>query len=295
MLSSFFSSLDGWAWLALIGAFMVIPGVMLEGAEYIVKWSKNKTFRRCFRWSIGTPTLLEFLCIAKTVEKLLLPVESLGFLVLVFGLAVEIIGSFFSNRLQTRENFELSQSNINLTLRIEELRSNNLVLEKELQPRTITIDQITNFIFLTAKMPKFKVRVAAGVSSDEVSSFAWQIREMLNKAGFGVPDADTNRMLGIDWEPSAVNLAIPNTGTNWADLSFISDHPITPDQRIYAASFKDETTGRVQYAPIPNNIDSMYSVLFGAFADIGITNVTFGDKPDWVKPTHYEIFVIQKP
>ncbi|HEY1662508.1 MAG TPA: hypothetical protein VGI03_08830 [Verrucomicrobiae bacterium] len=77
------------------------------------------------------------------------------------------------------------RSSMLLGKQLEEMRTNNLVLQKELQPRNITLKQETNFIALCSSLPKMPIRVIIGVKDNETESFAEQVRQLLDAAGFG--------------------------------------------------------------------------------------------------------------
>jgi hypothetical protein len=131
--------------LAIFGCIMVFIGVALEGAEIIVKLG---TDMKCRRWVVkkfGKDKRRTIVFCAKYIKPRLLPFELLAFGVLVFGLAIEILGSFSAERLQSKANSELSATNAVILLQVEQLRSTNFGLSIELEklklPRTIKPEQ----------------------------------------------------------------------------------------------------------------------------------------------------------
>ena len=85
---------------------------------------------------------------------------------------------------------QIGTTNVQLSLRVEELRSNNIALELKLQPRRITQNQIVKFIDLLRNRPKCPVKVCVGVADNETQNYAQQIRGMLDEAGYGTGKAD---------------------------------------------------------------------------------------------------------
>jgi len=173
------------------------------------------------------------------------------------------------------------------------IRSNNLELQLQLQPRIISMEQITNFINLTDKIPKFPIRVGIGASHDETFSYAWQIRQMLDKAGYVTPDSDTNFTLGIHIDETAFSFATKIGDTNvWNDVMFCTDN--TNDFTVFHYSTMQKTNGFVRYTISTGNTNDVYGAIIKSFSQIGI-KIGWKYKPDWVSPNHCEIFVIQKP
>jgi hypothetical protein len=173
------------------------------------------------------------------------------------------------------------------------IRSNNLELQIKLQPRIITEQQITNFIFLTEKIPKILVRISTGPIRDEVISYAIQIQSMLAKAGYKIPDSDTNMPLGIHMDETAI-IYYPDQKDYkkpWPDVDLMVD--ITNDYtRI---SFNTELTNRfVRPIVSENDTNRTYAALYFVLNEIKIIP-DWTVKPDWVSPNHCAIFVCQKP
>ena len=101
--------------------------------------------------------------------------------VLVFGLALELIA--------LPRHISSAAS---LNKQAEESRSTNLVLhaklfelQAKLNPRVITTDQREKFLNIVTNFPKSPVRVFVSSGSDEADTYASQIRNLLNEAGYG--------------------------------------------------------------------------------------------------------------
>jgi len=77
----------------------------------------------------------------KFLHTRILPFETIGFSLLFIGLAIELGGSFSSEVLQSKENAELESTNVQLSLRVEELRKANDDLEILLQPKWTRFDE----------------------------------------------------------------------------------------------------------------------------------------------------------
>jgi hypothetical protein len=183
--------------------------------------------------------------------------------------------------------------------------SNNLVLQEELQPRTIRMEQITNFIFLTMQMPKFPIRIAVGSENEETFSYAVQIRSMFNEAGYGIPDSDINFPEGIHSDQTAITYfkrignsnqirtrSFREQSTDWPDVEFITDNT-----NFWNLNFPYGPIGGNGRPIITGNTiddtNETYAAFPFVFRQIGI-NYIQGNKPEWVKPDHFEVFILQK-
>jgi hypothetical protein len=291
--SSLLFLLNGWTWLALIGCALVIPGVILESAEYVIKWGKKKKCRQFIdRW-IPYPARRECVCAVKILKPIILPIETFGFALLVIGLAVEIFGSFKSDQTQSQENAVMEATNTVLNLQIEELHSNNLVLEKELQPRTISIEQITNFIRVSVNIPRnIPITVHASTQGDDTLGFATQIRLMLDKAGF-MRDGSQN---GVEYD---LYNNSPITGYfyrkigdehTWPSVIFAmygTNEIFSVDSDIY-----NSTNEVVGLSPNERGAKAVYEGIEAAFRRIGIS--TEWETAFWLKTNEIEIYIPPK-
>jgi len=294
MTSSDSAWLSFWSGLAVIGCIVVVIGVVLEGAEYFVKWGKKKRFRKWVGAVFNDDRRRLVVSWVKYIKPRILPIETVGFTMLVFGLAVELLGGFAAGRMQSKENSELETTNTQLSLQIEELHSNNLALQAKLQPRIITDRQITNFIFLTEYLPKFPVRVEVAMPSEETASFAWQVRRMLNKATFPTPNSDTNLPIGVDFLQNAYSVPFIQGGTTniWADAEFVTDR--TNDFKYFHFLASQHTNGFDRYFVADNDTNDLYSAFISYLIQDGI-EIEVSYTPGFVEKGQCAILIKQKP
>jgi hypothetical protein len=144
--------------LAVIGAIIVVAGVILEGAELLVKFSSEMKWRIWVVNIFGRNRRRTLVLCAKKIKPNLCPFEVIALAVLVFGLGIELLGSFTAERMQSKDNSELAATNILLSAQIsqlnnqtalliasnlqagitfEELKSNNIMLGAQMAPREI--------------------------------------------------------------------------------------------------------------------------------------------------------------
>jgi len=160
-----------------------------------------------------------------------------------------------------------------------------------LQQRNISEEQITNFIFLTQKIPKIPIRIGMGTPRDEVFTYAIQVRSMIEAAGFKIPDSDTNLIEGIHQDPSAFNYRKFTTPLDWPDIQIITD----TTNSLFGAKFSYESAGGFQRPVVSeNDTNGIYVALSVVLQEIKIP-VTWAYKPDWVSPAHCEFYILQKP
>jgi hypothetical protein len=171
------------------------------------------------------------------------------------------------------------------------LRSNVVELELKLQPRTITIWQITNFIFLTERIPKFPIRVVTGLPNDETFSYAIQIKAMLNQAGYATPDSDTNYLQGVYSDPTAITFQKIGETNEWADLEICS--PSTNE--IVSETIMGEKINGFQRPIIfsLDDTDGIAKAFIRIFNQIGI-KTGYVPAPAWISPNHLGVYIRQK-
>lgn len=99
------SSLSFWEIVAKIGFVVVIVGVVIEGAEILVKLTRSGGFKKWIPYSIQ-PKLVK---ISKFIDEKMLWFESIGFSILVIGLSVEFLGDFVAMRIADYENARLNK------------------------------------------------------------------------------------------------------------------------------------------------------------------------------------------
>jgi hypothetical protein len=141
-----------WEWVEFIS--IVVVGIGCWGEV----WAEHHKFKQ------HPNDLMPRFIINKKYERVF-------WLMVVFGLGIELIAFGFSFLASNRE--------------IEGLHRANLELQVKLQPRRITMEQMTNFITLCRGMPKMPIKIIVGIANNESEVFAEQVRQMLDKAGFG--------------------------------------------------------------------------------------------------------------
>jgi hypothetical protein len=261
-MTSFLTSLSVWNWLDAGGFLFVLLGVALG---FVIK-------RRKYRHPDDPNDLMPAPFTEKNWASKKERRENFWEYVLIIGLGLELAVLPHSIKV------------------LEELHKANLELQTKLQPRSITLEQTTNFIFLTERIPKFPIRVVVG--GNETLNYAWQIRRMLDSAKYPTPDSDTNLSFGVFLQPGAVYLPLETGYTNeWVNAEFISDN--TNDFRIFNYFEMERTNGLVRYTINDGDTNDSYGALINAFQQIGIT-VTWHYKPDWVSPNRCGVFVVQK-
>ncbi len=260
MLSFIWSSLSNWDRADLLGLLMVVVGVAGE-------------------WAITFPWVK---------DKLKIPYNPTNFPALEFRkLLLEV---FFTGLVAIGVGLELSAWPQHIQ-EIESLKNANLVLEKQLQPRTITEKQIKDFIFLTETWPKFPIRVAAPAGVTEAGSYAWQIRDMLNRAKFTIPDSDTNFFVGVDFLPGAMTLPGAHTNT-LEDLQIV--YIGTNNPNVFMSLIIEQTNGFKRFTPMPNDTNSLEGGFIYNLSQIGIQTQANTGPPNWVEPYQFIIYIVPK-
>jgi len=251
------------------------PGILIVviavAGEVICDWNRKKTLKERLKKIFGS--------------------------LLVTGLLWEVAEAVQSDKKAAVALLEAKQA----SERAANTESNNLVLKKQLvaleqkmQPRTITPEQITNFIFLTAKIPKFPVRVATSSFHSESFAFATQIRNLLNKAGYITPASDTNESFGIHVDPTAFSYDASETDvvrTLDAMLCFFTDNT---NSLITFHAAAEETNNFKRLIIPKDDTNNTYAGLLHVFDQIGMTYGP-GCFPNWVGSSHCGIFVLEKP
>jgi len=131
-------------------------------------------------------------------RKKLLPIETIFFVSLVFGLAVEFLGSPKAMRISDGENARLNvaaeqartdaaesnERSKQLEAQNLVLRSNVLALEIKVQPRTITPNQHAILVEKLRRGVKGPVAVQEDWTYAEAGLFGGQILSVITDAGF---------------------------------------------------------------------------------------------------------------
>jgi hypothetical protein len=303
-------SQDSWENVAVLGAVMAVVGVALESVDWFSKFRKHSVHESILANEPSWSLTVEFCSITLVVLGLCVEIfatykaslkahEKIEQLTAVsknaFDNAASAAKEAGDSKLLAAQigttNAQLVASNLLVAGRVEELRAKNDELEAKQRPRTITLQQVTNFIFLTERVPKFKIRIAVGASRDETASFAYQLRSMLNEAGFAPPDSDTNIPLGVYQDITAVGYhGIGDTNT-WRDLAFVTSATNNPNDY----SFNYEATNGFRRAVVSADAtNQIYAGFISALLQSGIT-VSWMCKASWVIPNNTELFVQQRP
>ncbi len=208
--------------------------------------------------------------------------------ILVCGLAMEYRGHKRETQILDSYNAQSYERANDAERETELIRSNNLVLQKELQPRRITLEQRTNFIALTRFLPKIPIKVVVGPQGFDTTDFAVDMREMLTMAGF-----KTNSDAGF-W---GINEEI--TGETRTDLQnpHVCDVYIfnnVPNHAIDWFTSPDEVTNaNVIKQFVGTNEFGIYTGLAAALQKIGFSS-DFVEDPA-LKPGQCAIYIPIKP
>jgi hypothetical protein len=279
-MSSLLGSFSFWDWVDIIGLAMVTIGVLAEVAFGMVEIGFFERLLNKIKWVKQmlsfpfNPTNFPPLELKKNWAEII--IDALVFL----GLALELIALPIS----------LHNSHVDISA----LQGENLELQLKLQPRIITLQQITNFMFLTQTFPKFPIRVEVVAMTGEATGYAWQIRKMLNQANYPPPNSDTNFFLGIDFLGNAVS--VPPTGevgTNgFADLEFVTDN--TNDLIVFNYQAEEKTNGFIRYAIAKTDTNGLNAAFINYLNQDHIVTV-WNYTPSWENPNHVAILVMERP
>jgi hypothetical protein len=165
-------------WLAF-STLLVIAGVILEGQDI---WSEIK--------DVGLRNL-------KHVWA------KIGFLLLVVGLLLEL---FFQTKIESADEALKRESN----QMVEMLRTDNLRLEQQIQPRRLTPEQEKSLASLFAKFPGRTVHVSSYMQDVEGALFGEQILRAAADAGL---PKDDKRMRINTFGTVVVGLSVTGTET----------------------------------------------------------------------------------
>jgi hypothetical protein len=187
------SLLNTWECVSEVGFVIVIIAVCGEVAEILVKWF---TWKRWHKKSRRVRVLV--FPPVRWMRKRLLLIETVVFVMLVFGLAVEFLGSHKAAQISRQENSELTTEAAQLGLkalilekRVEELRSTNLHLQANVlelkgrvQPRKVSKEAHAKLIAKLRLKSKGPISVQAKVMDPEARELAAQILTALTESGF---------------------------------------------------------------------------------------------------------------
>jgi hypothetical protein len=101
--------LEFFSGLAIFGCVVVFVGVVLEGAENLIKFKSRLKWRRWVASVFGESWRTRLVLAARYVKPKLFPFEAIGFGLLVIGLAVETLSGLAVDTLQSEANAELKR------------------------------------------------------------------------------------------------------------------------------------------------------------------------------------------
>jgi hypothetical protein len=166
-------------------------------------------------------------------------------------------------------------------------------LKLKLQPRIITSTQVTNFIFLTERIPKVPIKIIVPVGG--AVSFAGQLRHMLTCAGFGM-DSSVNSSGGVTFYPASYPTRPPGESFEWSSIVFVHyGTNARPLLRVAPISYYSQPTNGFQ-RPITFNMNDQNEILYDldiAFREIEITSVHI-ESDYWVKENEIGILIPAK-
>lgn len=294
-----------WELLATVGFIAVIVGVIIEGVEHFS---------------------------TKTSEQRRKRIERLGWLILVAGLAAEFWGDNRAKRITDRDNARLNLEAATARQdagdaikrateskeRLGVMESTNLVLRTKLaeleiktRARAITPTQVTNFKLLTERIPKVPIKIVVGPQGSDNEQFAYQLRLMLNQAGFLTPsnsgefgyNTETAKVIVRDIAEITPSATPPNVvranmidangrpqwWSPWPDLVIVIHGPSQP--YVFERSYLDERVGEF-FRPIVSeaNNKQVTEALYRVFEQIKISP-GWMHSTIWVKPGEFEIYI----
>jgi hypothetical protein len=238
------------------------PGILLVvlavAGEVICDWNRKKNLKERLKKAFG--------------------------MLLVAGLILEIVEAARADRDVAVANLEAKRAGTNAAASYERAavaereagqaneraantESNNFVLQKQMQPRIITMEQVTNFIFLTAKVPKIPIKICIGQESAETETFAYQFRDMFNQAGFKL-DSSAG-LFGITRRPD-FRMVMPINRNDYGDIYFITMN--TNWNGVVAYPLNVEITNGLT-RPIITNGDNVEAVYEGIQFALGQINI----------------------
>jgi hypothetical protein len=174
-------------------------------------------------------------------------------------------------------------------VQVAELTSNNIALQLKLQPRVITLTQMTNFIFLTEKIPKIPIKIAYPYGRQETVNYACQIRDEFNQAGY-FPETNSG-VWGIDPDTSALIRRSKRADTNWPDVVFFVYG--TNDTFTVQNFHYEFTNGFARPIVTETNKEMIGSAIMFALNQIGFKTEEASDL-NWVKPGEIEFFIMDR-
>lgn len=239
-----------------------------------------------------------------------------------FGLAILALTAGLAGVLSSKITDEkisgLEAKTVESKERLGAVESTNLVLRTKLgeleiktRARAITPNQVTNFKILTEKIPKVPIKITVGPRGADSDQFAYQLRLMLNQAGFLIPsnsgelgyNSDTAKVIVRDiaeitppTTPSNVVRANmidangkPQWWSPWPDLVIVVYGPNQP--YIFERSYLDERVDKF-FRPIVSEANNrqVTEALYRVFEQIDVS-VGWMHSTTWVKHGEFEIYI----
>jgi hypothetical protein len=298
-------------WIAsaveLAGGVLVAWGCLGELRLFFNKSLKNveATEGELRFWRIFSP-LIENIVLLLTNLKLLgvrisegkeYRLERKYIAMVALGVSMEVMPLPFSIWESVKMSMEVAQ----LTRNNLELQKTVLELESKVKARTINSTQLEDFKKLMSLVPKIPIRISLGQEGFDTETFAKQMRDLFNYAGFKAdPGAGA---YGVSRDPSRVwvrnigntndfpEAAILLNSTNDALNKQFSGKWITQIYQMPALNLY------TNFPPVPvindtNAMEDICSRIGYGFTQIGITWRMFLVKDQaWLKPGEFEIFI----
>ena len=229
-------------------------------------------------------------------------------LLLVAGLILEVVEAVKADKEVAVANLEAKQAGTNAAASYEraalalraagqaneraaDTESNNLVLQAKLIPRTITMTQVTNFIFFTEEIAKIPIKIHPGSQGDDILQYAFNLRFMLDKAGFQ-DDSNLNG-IKIDKPGDTIHFVFHPVGRSgeWPSVVFVGYS--TNDVLNLGNISLVVTNGFFRPFVLEQTPSKIYSAVEFCFMQIGIKTEWYAAS-NWVAPGEFEIFIPPK-
>jgi hypothetical protein len=311
---SFFSSIPIWGWFDIFFNFAVLVALCGE-ADWALKrlipkkpnvvpsaeWRRKK-LKKKFEWLLIFGIAGEVACLPFSL------IESAD-ANKAAGVAMQYAANSSSNSVQVLAqvaglnkeaadarviagNAEIEAGQANE--RAANTESNNLVLQKELQPRIITQQNIIDFIFLTEKIGK-KIPIKIHVTSygDDTLSFSIQLRTMLDDAKFLRDSSENGIEMDAKGNGTPIHYITRKIGATeeWPSVFFV----IYSTNDIYLLDNyipTEITNGFVRPIVSDQNPKEIYEAIQMCMDQIKIK--TAWVPATWIATNEYEIFVPAK-
>jgi hypothetical protein len=168
--------LNFWEVFASIGIIAVIIGIIGEGSELLVKWIREKRFKK-FKHGADDKLRCIIAVLAKYVRPRILEVETFAFALVIVGLMAEFWGGHKSKIILDRNNTDLS-------MRVETLRKANDELEAKIPRSLKPFDRIILERVLSGYPDKPKVTIFLAVDASDAQEIGQQLFDCFSHAHF---------------------------------------------------------------------------------------------------------------